>query len=1383
MLLLMLSGIGGVSADTYVGGGLDEIEGGYDWDENGSTYIVNETIYVEAGETLTIGPGVKVLFGPDAGIVVNGTLVVEGNDTHKVVFDSNPFDDSEDAWAGLHFNAGSGGAIDHAIINDTQETLRAIDCELTVTNTAITNTNKAVYAEFENGGSLTIDNCVIDAQPGSGASIAVMLSSFADDERKNTTAFDITITNNLINTTNPYGLIYIYKDVEAEDNGTATLVGDILIADNVFNQTSMVSNFIYMGVDLEACDNAIASIKGNFTVVRNEMLQAGYGACYLDIDVWAEDNATAQTIGDIVIEDNLIENVEYAPYIYFDVWAEDNATARIYGNVCVKDNFVESASDGLYVALELYSEGYGEICVVGDVYMNGNNLEDTGGVGSFYNCFISAEDNSTVSVDGDVYMNGNTIAGADVAFGAYWETSYIKDNATVEILACLFIEDNCVDEAGCGFEVSIGGYDYGEYGASASQDASVHLHVDVAIRNNVIGYVDDLLDAFFGTADVVTDRASYCVGVSFLFEGNQAVCVSEDGICIIRRADAEGQAEAAVNVEISIVDNKILLDRESSMAFEAMCFNDYVDACDEAVAAVSGNLIIADNDVADNGPSSDSWRDKYLIYLHRTVNGEDNATSTLCGDILITGNELDAGEAFDCDYLYMEEELNANDNATVQVIRDIVMENNELLGSGDDAFWPSISVYAGGENSTATLEGELRFCKNYIEDAGYGPYIDVEIEAEGYGKVIVCQPVFVCGNEATEVGYFVCYYPEIEYAEDKATVTFDGPLTVSGNTICDVGGEFVYYDVDLEAYDEATVTLDSELTVSGNTVGEYCYDFVGYYVDIMAVGSANVDAIVPMTATCNTFVVGGSMVEAEVYVNVRNNATASLCNDVVVQGNSMEGDDIGYTKAPAGEGSYDYGLKLFQYVRVIADGALASGTIESEVLFDGNTIVAEDLVGMNVYRGAHAYGGGADAVACIIGDVMATNNDIAIEGDGVGITGGAQTRAGANQGNASAVVDTLFCISNNKIEMEDGMGIVAVGIDYGADDESGVNNSATELNIEFVIRDNCVTLFGEGLAPVASPVYENVGIYVAVLSEEPGLSAGVTIDGNTIDVRSGIGIKVDDNYRGDTYEVGSVVIIRNNDITVGPSGTGIYIKGGEVCIIDNDVKGGEYGARFDYCEGIEFDGNTFKGNEYGIYALGTREAVIEGNAFLENGCGVHLSDDEGTVVRDNFFAKNEQGLMATGSIGLVIEDCYFYMNGGGAYLDEVEGVVADCTFYLNLGNGLSVDDSELIIYNGEYDQNRDYGLRVVGDSVDWIVDAEAVVHANDVTFAGEIVICGTLVLDYVDDFVLLADDDVVNGIYDATLAWSSPRAAAWRRTTAGCTAMTAGGTSTCTARC
>ena len=152
MLLLMLAGMGGASANTYFDT-TNEVSGV--WNEAGSTYYVNETLYVPADSTLTIGPNVTVWFAPDAGIVVNGTLVVEGNATYKVIFDSLPVvDDAEGAWMGLSFNAGSVGSIDHASINNTLETLRVIDSELAVTNTVITNTIKAVNAEFEAGGQL-----------------------------------------------------------------------------------------------------------------------------------------------------------------------------------------------------------------------------------------------------------------------------------------------------------------------------------------------------------------------------------------------------------------------------------------------------------------------------------------------------------------------------------------------------------------------------------------------------------------------------------------------------------------------------------------------------------------------------------------------------------------------------------------------------------------------------------------------------------------------------------------------------------------------------------------------------------------------------------------------------------------------------------------------------------------------------------------------------------------------------------------------------------------------------------------------------------------------------------------------------------------------------
>ena len=120
LLVLMFAGVGGASAETYAGVGLDEIEGGYDWDEDGSPYIVNETIFVEAGETLTIGPGVKVLFDQGCRMVVDGTLIVEGNATHPVVFDTN---ETSSLWYGILLNENSTAVIDGGAVLIQQYTI------------------------------------------------------------------------------------------------------------------------------------------------------------------------------------------------------------------------------------------------------------------------------------------------------------------------------------------------------------------------------------------------------------------------------------------------------------------------------------------------------------------------------------------------------------------------------------------------------------------------------------------------------------------------------------------------------------------------------------------------------------------------------------------------------------------------------------------------------------------------------------------------------------------------------------------------------------------------------------------------------------------------------------------------------------------------------------------------------------------------------------------------------------------------------------------------------------------------------------------------------------------------------------------------------------
>jgi parallel beta-helix repeat protein len=1562
MLALMFAGMSGVNADTYVE---NNIASNIVWDEGGSPYIVNNTIYVLEDQTLTIGPGVTVHFAPGAGIIVNGTLVVEGNATHKVIFDSIPVvDDVEGAWTGLYFNPGSIATIDHALINNTMETLRAIDSKLTVTNTAITNTIKAVYAEFDVGGSLVIDGCFIDAQSGPGPSIAILVDASADGVHENVTAVDVTITNNLVNSTNPEGLLYISRCVEAEDNSIATIVGNILVSGNEFNLLASGGNLAHFYDYVEAVDNAKATIRGNITYSDNQAYTTSpnnNGMTYFQRTVTGNDNSTASLIGDILTSDNafnqtymgsdfiyvdvyldaynnataiiegdftavrneMLQAGDDACYLSIYVWAgNDNSTARMSGDIIIDDNYVEKAFWGPYICLSLGSEGFGKVCVVGDVTMNGNEIGNAINYGVYYWCDINAEDNSAVSFVGDVTMNGNEIDFAQEAFIAYWDVNAAQDNATVDVSACLNIEDNWV--GGTDYAFQVGGVLCDDFfNKPVSQDARVHLQADMTILNNVVELANNnAFKADFKTGLVVVDRASVCIDGSLLVEGNQFSCAMGNATSVERKAWAQDQAEMAVNVEISFVNNEILLNRTSSMGFTAMYFEDHVEACDEAAAAVSGNLIISDNDVVDNGPSIGLEWSAYLIHLDKTVKGEDNATSTLRGYILISDNVFDQ-VSMNSEFIYMGIDMDAHNNATAELVGDVTIVDNDMVNIGRDAAYLSTDLSADGENATVRLIGDVAICDNRIENVSSGPDVYLNLEASGGSTIIVDGDVCLNNNIIGNCVYYATYYGLWIDAQDDSAVTVNGDVSMSGNivgeclsdsdfaaftyyskikvdengtanvasdlavednevtstgygvritvvsnergdyvrntTISFVGdfvvrdnsftycensaiwtrlalrswqygdltydsslviednlveecevfavitqnhvarghsevdisfpicifdnevvdanaflrydaeyigrGEaslsykgdicvednecsyldrrFINYDVSMSAYVRSNVLIESGLFVDANIVAAGQVG-IQYDMDLNARGSSTIQACAPMTVTGNSFTVGSSMVEAEVYLEVHRNATAELCNDVVVENNVMEQIGPGILDAPANPSFSGYGLHLSQDVWAYSYFGSASGTITSEVQFCGNTLVGDDLVGMNVYRDAYAYGDYANASACIVGDVTATNNDITINGAGVGLTGGAEVSAEAEMGNASAVVDTLFCISQNEIRTNGGYGIVATGIGYGSDYDDGNGNvSMTDLDIAFVIRDNCIHVLESAMGP-RGVITDDVGIYVAILGVEPQ-NVDVAITGNTIDMVSGTGIMVDDSYRGVEYPIDDVtVVIKNNDITVG-TGTGILIKGGEVRLIDNTIEGGNYGVRFDSCQGIEFRGNTFKGNYYGIYVYETEGIVIDGNAFLENDCGVYLEGDLNTTVRDNFFSKNVVGLNASGSSGLVVEDCYFQRNGDGAKLDAVDGVVGNNTFYMNERNGLIVVGGVLAIYNGEYDQN-DLGLSVVGGSVDWFVDARAVVHANGVYFGGEIVITGTLVLDYAD-LELRPDADVVHGIY------------------------------------
>ena len=1418
MLLLMLSGIGGVSADTYVGGGLDEIEGGYDWDENGSPYIVNETLVIEAGETLTIGPGVTVLVDPGCAIVVEGTLLVEGNVTHPVVFDSN--DTSH--WQGMQLRLGSVANIENAVFKNATAAIEAYDCDVTIVSSKFIDGGaiSPIYASFSEGGSIEVDRCTIEAasyDEKEGA-ISVLIDSFAEGDDCNVTEVNVKITDNVIDSTSVFYSIYIERSVRALENGTASIVGDILVSGNVIDQSGGSSNHIDIWTTLDAVDNATAIADGAISVLDNELLQADEHALNdkrgvsVQTSIAVHDSSTAQLMGDIEIVDNHVQS----PFIY----------------------------RGIEVTLRVEANDRGNVSVLGDVRINANEVEEAG-LAFMYDCGIMARDNSTVEVDGDVCLSENTILSAGRGIEATWQAD-VMGNATVDAIVDLVIEGNHLCEAATS-ELLMAAFDV-RVTLIAGQDAGSTLHLDAIVRNNIIE------DAHAATSFSITgqalDRSSLVTKGSLLFEGNEISCSDGFALRIQRIAYALNDALCVTDLDICMAENDLHVQGHGGINML-----DSIMAADNAVAKVHGDISVIGNDIALGPTPEGSWFD-----IVRSYTNSQNGTVEASSGLVIEGNDLTGAGYYGVSILQIVQSMGA-ENATFDWCGDVSVRGNHF-GSCQSAFHGQFFIGATGYGEI-DYDGALFIENNAVAEASQAFTVIQTVHASDFSELRVSSPVQINDN-VVENTYVMGEVHVISNAEDNSTLSLDGGLSVENNDCTPVDRETyderpfnsINHRAQVLAMDNATISVNMPVKISTNSGYDICL-----FKDVDASDNATICAAIPVCVEYNA--VTGSIGAHYNLVAQSGNATVHATGDILVRHNDVGYDQVDHDSPmiivnvnlraecsgpqQACEVVYDAdatitendvsaspelstvaGIAISPSVVAISAHDLpeSSGSSQAKAVF-GNVLVTKNSISIDAASAANPYGIYLDSdvgaysdrglQACAeMGSAIIENNEVWISGSrgwGINVYSDSLRAEAVGEGSISTAVAGPHLIRDNLIEMEceHGYGIMVEAMDDnyaraydGAVAEfcmtsgteisgnhvsmDGTVNSAIYLNAyqeawseggkaryerSFAIAENDVRV--EGSSAVAINVV-NFSSYVYFLDGDAALVGTLTIEGNEI-VMVGSDPLVAPGVPGHSL---CGIYIRADCYVEPTSENGMGTLSAEVCIADNAVEGAQYGIQayimtestaivtnntvtdaewglhLTSSEGVEVRDNTFKRNKCGMFVGGGSDTVIEGNAFLENGCGVHLSGDIDTIVRDNFFSKNsELGLKAESSYGLVVEDCYFYMNGdedifasGGARLTGVEGVVGNCTFYLNLGNGLYVDDSELIIYNGEYDQNDEYGLYVNDGSVDWIVDAEAVVHANDVVFAGEIIICGKLVLDYVDDFEMRPDGDVLFGIYN-----------------------------------
>ncbi|MEK6775685.1 MAG: right-handed parallel beta-helix repeat-containing protein, partial [bacterium] len=137
------------------------------WSVAGSPYIVGGNLTVNPGITLTVEQGAEIKVGSTYGLIVDGSLIINGTETSPVAFTSNASVKAAGDWQGIKFtrNAGSVLQIDHAVIEYSnygiQYSMDGGTDSISITNSTIRESlGKGIYIEVTGGGVLTaaLDN-------------------------------------------------------------------------------------------------------------------------------------------------------------------------------------------------------------------------------------------------------------------------------------------------------------------------------------------------------------------------------------------------------------------------------------------------------------------------------------------------------------------------------------------------------------------------------------------------------------------------------------------------------------------------------------------------------------------------------------------------------------------------------------------------------------------------------------------------------------------------------------------------------------------------------------------------------------------------------------------------------------------------------------------------------------------------------------------------------------------------------------------------------------------------------------------------------------------------------------------------------------------------
>ena len=156
LLLVLNANSGSASAvgPTYVH---DDISVNTPWTAADSPYIVNDSITILPGATLTIGPNVTVMVDPGESITVSGRLVAQGTADLLITFTSNATVPARGDWDGLYFDSdGSGSVLSYVMVQYAWIAVEIENTSVAISNSDLIHNGFAgVWWVIDDGSDLT----------------------------------------------------------------------------------------------------------------------------------------------------------------------------------------------------------------------------------------------------------------------------------------------------------------------------------------------------------------------------------------------------------------------------------------------------------------------------------------------------------------------------------------------------------------------------------------------------------------------------------------------------------------------------------------------------------------------------------------------------------------------------------------------------------------------------------------------------------------------------------------------------------------------------------------------------------------------------------------------------------------------------------------------------------------------------------------------------------------------------------------------------------------------------------------------------------------------------------------------------------------------------